>query len=156
VAEPISLMEHLRRHMGIRLHALGLSSEQIFTPWWREQHPGKVAPSWAVPNHQLLEELVKVGGGDPSRTGDTEVLVDYFVGLGHGVSRALAPLRGAPPLALSAGERAYLSRLKSEWTTRATLKDQRAKLEALREQLERHLDTCQEAAVELCGQRLFD
>jgi hypothetical protein len=40
-----------------------------------------------IPNHALLEELVRVGGGDPSRVGDAEVLESYFSGLGTGVMR---------------------------------------------------------------------
>jgi hypothetical protein len=63
-----------------------------------------------VPNHELLEALVAVAGGDPSRVGDTDVLLEYFEGLGRGVTRNLAPLRRRGELRLSEAERSYLER----------------------------------------------
>lgn len=89
--EPISLMTHLHRDMKIQLHAIGISTDALFRRYWDAQpgRRGTVPHVSSVPNHTLLEELVRVGGGDPSRTGDAHVLEDYFSGLGTGVTRAV-------------------------------------------------------------------
>jgi hypothetical protein len=88
VDEPVSLMEDLHQRMRISLHALGISNEAIFWPWWKRNYDGAPSPG-IIPNHKLLEALVEVGGGDPTRTGDAAVLADYLSGLGQGVSRRL-------------------------------------------------------------------
>jgi hypothetical protein len=80
VEEPVSLMAHLHRDMGIRLHAIGISTADMFR---RRGYPE--SPS-LVPNHALLEELVKVGGGDPTTIGGLDVLAAYFSGLGSGIT----------------------------------------------------------------------
>jgi hypothetical protein len=89
VDEPVSLMEDLHQRMRISLHALGISNEDIFWSWWKRIHGEQPAHPSVIPNHKLLEALVVVGGGDPTRTGDAAVLADYFSGLGRGVSRRL-------------------------------------------------------------------
>jgi hypothetical protein len=92
IEEPVSLMEHFRREMKISLHAIGISSEKIFNAWYPTQaaYRGRDPDIWAIPNHMLLENLVAVGGGDPSRTGDANVLEEYFSGLGTGVTRRVS------------------------------------------------------------------
>ncbi len=89
--EPVSLMEgyHQSENLRIHLHAIGVSEETIFSRWWRSRQGSAKPQAWMIPNHRLLEELVKVGGGDPARTGDTDVLLDYFSKLGSGIERAL-------------------------------------------------------------------
>jgi hypothetical protein len=80
VKEPVSLMAHLNHDLGIRLHAIGIS-----TPEWYRQAGGDMSKQQLVPDHGLLEELVKVGGGDPTTVGGLDVLADYFAGLGGGI-----------------------------------------------------------------------
>lgn len=94
--DEVSLMDHLHRSMEINLHAIGISKEDIFRPWFARNHPGQQPPIPLIPNHELLERLVEVGGGDPSRTGDTDVLQEYFSGLGTGVSRQVRSPRSSP------------------------------------------------------------
>lgn len=83
VTEPVSLMAHLHRDVGIRLHALGISTEELY------RRRGYAPKEGLVPNHQLLRELVKVGGGDPTTIGGLDVLGDYFSGLGAGVTHRI-------------------------------------------------------------------
>lgn len=94
--DEVSLMDHLHRSMDINLHAIGISREDIFRPWFARKYPGQQAPIPLIPNHELLERLVEVGGGDPSRTGDADVLQEYFSGLGTGVSRQIKTPRSSP------------------------------------------------------------
>jgi hypothetical protein len=87
VDDPVSLMAHLHEHLGIRLHAIGIGREDDFHAWYRRSGRSGAPHASVVPNHRLLEELVRVGGGDPSRTGGLDVLEDYFGGLGGGTTR---------------------------------------------------------------------
>ncbi|WP_328718612.1 VWA domain-containing protein [Streptomyces sp. NBC_00247] len=90
-ADPVSLMEELNGSLGIRLHAVGVSAEATFWPWWERHHrrsDGEPHVS-IVPNHVLLRHLVDVGGGDPTRIGGTDVLMEYFGELGAGVTRTV-------------------------------------------------------------------
>jgi hypothetical protein len=87
--DPISLMAHLHGTMEVRLHAIGISNLSLFTQWMRIKHPGEQPHISMIPNHDLLTHLVEVGGGDPSRTGDTDVLEEYFSGLGQGITRKI-------------------------------------------------------------------
>lgn len=97
VKEPVSLMAHLHSDRGIKLHAIGISTEQLF------HKRGTLPPRPAlVPNHDLLEELVKVGGGDPTAIGGLDELERYFSGLGAGIVHRvretpakLVPARGS-------------------------------------------------------------
>ena len=102
VNDPVSLMEELEHSMNIKLHAIGISDEDSFRAWWdRYRRPAEGDPHVSVvPNHRLLTELVRVGGGDPRRVGGMEVLQEYFAGLGEGVTRRVGrPAPGAlPPL----------------------------------------------------------
>jgi hypothetical protein len=85
--------------MSIKLHAIGIGDDVSFHSWWdRYQRPTKKDDPHVsiVPNHRLLSELVRVGGGDPQRVGGLEVLREYFAGLGEGVTRRVGrPARGA-------------------------------------------------------------
>lgn len=73
-------MNHLHHAMGIRLHAIGISTAELF------HRRGKWDPHPAsIPDHALLEELVKVGGGDPITVGGPDVLSQYFSELGSDV-----------------------------------------------------------------------
>ncbi|MFE2996154.1 vWA domain-containing protein [Nocardia sp. NPDC059246] len=119
VQEPVSLVAHLHRDVGIRLHAIGISTAELF------YRRGIYQPNEAiVPNHALLEELVKVGGGDPTTVGGLDVLADYFAGLGAGIlhrvgERLTEPARPGP---LPERTRAALERLRAietiEWDRR--------------------------------------
>ena len=102
--EPVSLMSHFHRDLKIQLQAIGVSDEHIFEKWWRSNYPGQQAQVSLVPNHRLLRELVQVGGGDPSRTGDAGVLGEYFTGLGQGVTRSIRVPKSADTPSLNSLE----------------------------------------------------
>jgi hypothetical protein len=87
VQEPVSLMAHLQRDLGIRLHAIGISTVAMY-----RKRGGDMNRPELVPNHTLLGELVKVGGGDPTTIGGLDVLADYFGGLGGGVNHRVGEL----------------------------------------------------------------
>jgi hypothetical protein len=98
VKEPVSLMAHLHRDLGIRLHAIGISTPELY-----RLAGGDMTKPQLVPDHGLLEELVKVGGGDPTTVGGLDVLADYFAGLGGGIlhrvrDRLTEPARPGPLL----------------------------------------------------------
>ncbi|WP_410610284.1 vWA domain-containing protein [Amycolatopsis sp. lyj-109] len=80
VDEPVSLMAHFQRDLGIRLHAIGISTVEMY-----RKRGGDMARPELVPNHTLLGELVKVGGGDPTTIGGLDVVAEYFGGLGGGI-----------------------------------------------------------------------
>ena len=136
VDEPVSLMAHLHRDMGIRLHAVGISTEDLF----RRRGTFQDRPA-LVPNHSLLGALVKVGGGDPTTIGGMDALEQYFSGLGSGIVHRVAdrvqklPPAGAP---LQADTVAALRRLAGpdlNWDT-----DRAALQSAVSEQLGRCAD----------------
>ena len=107
VKDPVSLMDHLHREMKINIHAIGISRADLYEAWCRETYfsnPTQLqqmlnSPS-LMPDHELLRELVSVGGGDPALIGDTDMLVKYFSGLASGVTRymALPPAPALPAL----------------------------------------------------------
>jgi len=80
VTEPVSLMTHLYEDAGIRLHALGISTPELYLRRGFEPAVGM------VPDHQLLRRLVEAGGGDPGAVGGLDVLEKYFSSLGTGVT----------------------------------------------------------------------
>ncbi|WP_405012183.1 vWA domain-containing protein [Kitasatospora sp. NBC_01539] len=82
--EPVSLMEHLHRDTGVRLHALGISTPQLYRQWL---HRGGQDGFGLEPNHTLLEQLVRVGGGGAAAVGGFDVLAEYFTGLGAGIAQ---------------------------------------------------------------------
>jgi Mg-chelatase subunit ChlD len=87
VSEPVSLMMHLHEDVGIRLHAIGISTPELYRR--RGYHPANAVTKGMVPDHQLLRELVKVGGGDPSAIGGLNVLEEFFSGLGTGLTHTI-------------------------------------------------------------------
>jgi hypothetical protein len=89
VSDAVSLMEELERSMNIKLHAIGIGDEDSFRAWWDRYHRRASGDPHVstIPNHRLLTELVRVGGGDPRRVGGMDVLQEYFAGLGEGVTR---------------------------------------------------------------------
>lgn len=103
--DSVSLMAHLHETMGIHLHAIGISNTTLFDKWMGINHPGQQAHQSMIPNHDLLHRLVDVGGNDPSRTGDTEVLEEYFSGLGQGVTRKIKCPRSENTPSLQGRER---------------------------------------------------
>ncbi|MGR6967047.1 VWA domain-containing protein [Geodermatophilus sp. URMC 61] len=91
--DPVTLVEHLHQDRGIRFHTVGVSDASLYQAWVRRT---KVQNATLAPDHPLLEELVRVGGGDPSRIGGIDVLEQYFSGLGAGLTRHVGTPRPAP------------------------------------------------------------
>jgi hypothetical protein len=91
--DPVSTMEELHTELGIRLHAVGISDQTLFGRWWedycKQQKVRLQPPQHLVPNHELLQQLVDVAGGDRHRIGGVEVLEEYFAELGSGVARSV-------------------------------------------------------------------
>ncbi|MBL7258012.1 vWA domain-containing protein [Paractinoplanes lichenicola] len=87
--EPVLLMEELHRTSGIRLHAIGISDRDLFETWWKQRYGNRPQEASIVPNHELLRELIEVGGGERAQIGGMEVLEKYFSGLGTGASRGV-------------------------------------------------------------------
>lgn len=85
--EPVSLMEHLHDNTDVRLHAVGISTLAMYRRWLAEGNQGGDA---FVPNHELLQQLVRVGGGDEAAIGGFDVLARYFSGLGAGMTRRVS------------------------------------------------------------------
>ncbi len=156
VQEPVSLMEELSTLMGVRLHALGVSTNEIFEPWWREKYPGQAPDRAVVPNHELLEELIKVGGGDPSRIGNTDVLLEYFEGLGKGVTRSIANLKPWPVPHLRAEERTHLLQVTQTWRQRQEEQRRLSQLSSLSNTIVESFWASVNTSAELAGRRLFD
>lgn len=91
--DPVSLVDHLHRFRRIRLHAIGISNRELYMAWLRRTgHPDNAGLS---PDHPLIERLVEVGGGDPTRIGGIDVLEGYFGGLGAGLTRRVGRLKEA-------------------------------------------------------------
>lgn len=111
--DPVSLMEHLHNEMNIHLHAIGISTREIYMRFHNRKMPGQTPDVSLVPNHELLERLVMVGGGDPSQTGNMDVLQHYLSGLGAGVTRQLQKPRTASVPRLSNHEIFTLKNLKN-------------------------------------------
>jgi hypothetical protein len=85
IDEPVSLMEHYHHAMGVRIHCIGVSDPEMYDRYFRARaRPGDRKHPSSVPNHELLENLIAVGGGDPSHIGGMDVLYEYFGGLGAG------------------------------------------------------------------------
>lgn len=119
IEDPVVTMAHIHRTLGVRLHAIGIGTRDQFLTWWRQQHGNQTPQEGLIPDHELLEELVAVAGGDPTRCGDTEVLEEYFSGLGTGLmGRVRVPRAGSLP-ALQRFEEDVLAQA----STRATSSD---------------------------------
>ena len=149
VEEPVSLMAHLNRDMGIRLHAIGISTAELF------RGRGYAPTGGLVPNHDLLEELVKVGGGDPTTIGGLDVLEDYFSGLGagitHRVREGLREPHAAGPLPEPAA--AALSRLRA---SAPGAQDLDARRSELGNQIQEQVGQCNDQALRALGGPIWD
>ncbi|MEU7037154.1 vWA domain-containing protein [Streptomyces sp. NPDC046237] len=108
--DPVSTMEELHTELGIRLHAVGISDQTLFGRWWEEyckqQKVRLQPPQHLVPNHELLQQLADVAGGDRHRIGGVDVLEEYFTELGSGVVRSVGTpaQKRLPALQLDPGE----------------------------------------------------
>jgi hypothetical protein len=101
VDDPVSLMAHLYRRRNVRVHAIGISNDDLYNAWLRRGHRDGVG---LRPDHPLLQRLVEVGGGDPTRIGGIDVLEGYFSGLGAGLTRHVgAPAQAAAARPLAQG-----------------------------------------------------
>ncbi|HJQ32502.1 MAG TPA: vWA domain-containing protein [Pyrinomonadaceae bacterium] len=140
--EPVSLVEHLHREMKIHLHAIGISTHDIFMRYFNAAHPGRVPDPSAIPNHQLLEQLVLVGGGDPTQTGDTGVLQRYLTGLGAGVTRHLRRPQAAQPPPLGAEEAKLLAAARRPAARAATRADVLDDLRRLKDEIKELRKVC--------------
>jgi Mg-chelatase subunit ChlD len=76
--EPVSLMEHLHRDMRVRLHAVGISTEEWFH---RRCEPN----ARLVPDHRLLQKLLLAAGGGRPTIGGVDDVGDYFSEVGTGL-----------------------------------------------------------------------
>ncbi|MGV9814142.1 VWA domain-containing protein [Streptomyces cellulosae] len=146
--EPVSLMEHLHAATGIRVHAIGISTPDMYERWLT-QTGGRDHESLR-PDHALLAELVRVGGGDPAAIGGYEVLDDYFSGLGAGMSRRVRVTRGK---SAASGLPPATTQVLRDWEVRlaagrtaAESKDLARRRENVRERLSAAVGRCAEAA----------
>ncbi|MFC8043921.1 VWA domain-containing protein [Nocardia sp. NPDC057353] len=119
VDEPIGLVAHLHQSLDIRLHAIGISTAEMF------RRRGYQPNDSIVPDHALLAELVKVGGGDPATVGGLDVLERYFIGIGAGMTHRIQDRLGTPPAPGPLHERTVtalqgLSNSGVEWDRRRT------------------------------------
>lgn len=85
---PVLLMEHLHRALGVRVHTVGISTPELYRHWLAEGNMDGVGLS---PDHELLKELSRVGGGDAVVMGGLDVLVREFAELGAGTARRIQP-----------------------------------------------------------------
>ncbi|MFH9983932.1 VWA domain-containing protein [Streptomyces sp. NPDC017179] len=146
--EPVSLMEHLHAATGIRVHAIGISTPDMYERWLAQT--GGQDHESLRPDHTLLAELVRVGGGDPAAIGGYEVLDEYFSGLGAGMSRRVRVTR-ADSTAL--GLPTATTQVLREWAVRlaagrtvAQSRDLARRRESVRERLSAAVGRCAEAA----------
>jgi Mg-chelatase subunit ChlD len=140
--EPVSLMEHLHREMKIHLHAIGISNREIFMRHWHRANPNKEPHPTLIPNHELLEQLVLVGGGEPTETGDTNVLQRYLIGLGAGVTRHIRSPRPSSPPALQAYEIDALASARKPAARTSTRAELQVELRELQAEIKSLRDAC--------------
>ncbi|MGW7385084.1 vWA domain-containing protein [Streptomyces sp. NPDC054794] len=146
--EPVSLMEHLHTAMDIRVHAIGISTLPMYESWIARS--GVRDHESLRPDHTLLSELVRVGGGDPAAIGGYEVLDEYFSGLGAGLSRRVPTTRIPRP---ASGVPAGTAEVLREWAARlaagrtaAQSQDFAQRRDFVRERLSAAVARCVEAA----------
>jgi len=156
--EPVSLMEHLHESMGIYLHAIGISNPEVFERYLRR--PGINAAEYGVghrPNHQLLERLVQVGGGDPTRTGDAAVLDEYLQGLGTGVTRSVhVSAHKVESLTLSPKEKEQIAAAAADNRVLALPTQDDVVLRSYCAKLQDLYEKCNHYCLAHCGDRLFN
>lgn len=150
--DPVTVMTRLHSWTAIRLHAIGISTPEIFARWARERKKDPDSPGYC-PNHELLHALMKVGGGDPTRMGDTDVLRSYFADLGYGAYHDIAGPSAwtAPPL--STGELASIEEALGHTEAKGRRED--PALQKLVYALAGARTRCNDAAVRRVGRRLF-
>ncbi|MET7848695.1 vWA domain-containing protein [Streptomyces avermitilis] len=160
--EPVSLMEHLHAATGIRVHAIGISTPEMYERWLAGT--GGQDHESLRPDHALLAELVRVGGGDPAAIGGYEVLDEYFSGLGAGMSRRVQVTR---PQSVASALPTATTQVLRDWAARraagrtvAESRDLARRRENVRERLSAAVGRCAEAAqaalrTPLLDQRLF-
>ncbi|MFO0646580.1 MAG: vWA domain-containing protein [Polyangiales bacterium] len=153
--DPVTVMHRLHRLNSIRLHAIGVSTPEIFERWAlsRKYSPDTPGYSGYCPNHALLHALMKVGGGDPARMGDTDVLRDYFTDLGHGAIRDLPKIPPWQPSPLSAEERERIDGALARTRNEARRDD--PALQRLVYGLADIRQRCNERAAQTVGRHLF-
>ncbi|OIJ63558.1 vWA domain-containing protein [Streptomyces mangrovisoli] len=88
---PVLLMEHLHRALGVRVHTVGISTPELFRHWLAQGNPDGPGLS---PDHDLLKEISRVGGGDAAVMGGLDVIVREFAELGAGTARRIRPGEG--------------------------------------------------------------
>lgn len=142
--DPISLMEHLHKEMKIHLHAIGISTREIYMRHYNRTSTGLAPNVSLVPNHELLERLVLVGGGDPSQTGNMDVLQDYLSGLGAGVTRHLKSPRAVSLPKLSNFEISFLKNLENPQMRMQTTAEVQNELLALKREVKELFKDCNE------------
>ncbi|HYL72666.1 MAG TPA: vWA domain-containing protein [Bryobacteraceae bacterium] len=156
--EPVSLMEHLHETMGIHIQAIGISNDRVYDEYLRRS--GKTDVNVGNrPNHALLERLVAVGGGDPARTGDAQVIEEYFQTLAAGVTRQISyPASRKGPPQLNPDERARMIRESTSDRVPATetVVVEDAEITALARELESLYAEANRRTLSLVGQRLFN
>lgn len=112
IEDEVGLMDNLYRTMEIHLHAIGISNLELYNKWVRTQkNQGNI--HW-MPNHDLLEKLMIVGGGDVSRIGNSNVIAEYFSGLGKGITRKVNCPRAKPIPSFQRSERELMHKYKVE------------------------------------------
>jgi hypothetical protein len=88
VDDPLTLLTHLHRETGIKMLGLGIGTKALFdAAYGRTQYAGNHT---LVPDHELLIQLSKVTGIDPSVGGIAE-FTKFFTELGSGL---VQPVRG--------------------------------------------------------------
>lgn len=154
--DPIMLMSGIHENMDISLHAIGISNTDLFNQWWSLNGIGRKKQEWMIPNHELLAELVKVGGGDPTRTGDTAVLEEYFSGLGAGVTRNITCSKSMPVPDLTDWEKGLLIRAKEELLLEEKIQQHRLQKGVIIEKILTFHSLINEKYMELSGNLFFD
>lgn len=155
IQEPVSLMEHLHREMKIHLHAIGISTREIYMRYHNRYTPGQTPEPSLVPNHELLKRLVEVGGGDPSQTGNTEVLQQYLTGLGAGVTRHLKNPRIPQAPRLSDNELFFLKNLNKPQQRTETPQAVKDELFALKKEIKDLFYNCERHTINTVQRKLF-
>lgn len=111
--EPVSLMHHLYRGMKIRLHAVGMSSRELYKACFRDEPPG------CVPDHRLLQRLVTAGGGAAPTVGGIREVQAFFHHLRADVRHPVpGRVKAAPPIRLDPAARKLLQRYATRHRTR--------------------------------------
>src|SRR5262249_9026797 len=85
VGDPVTVIGQLHRPRGINLHAVGISTPEIFNAW--RLRTGTQTRDFQIPNYRGLQDMLDAAGGDRERIGDASVLRECLTSLGRGISR---------------------------------------------------------------------